>query len=114
MTEAVFQRQVIELALLCGWRVNHHRPTPAGRGRDRYTTATTVPGFPDLELWAPGRGVLYRELKTDTGRLSPEQHDVLTSLRAAGADVAVWRPSDWDEIRTTLRRPAARAESNHP
>jgi len=103
VTEAEFQRTVTEFAQLAGWRVMHHRPTPAGAHRPRWTTATTVPGWPDLTLFAPGRGVLYRELKTDAGRLSIDQRQVLAELAAAGADVAVWRPSDWSEIERTLR-----------
>lgn len=102
MTEAEWQQQVVDLARLSGWRVNHHRPTPAGRGRTRYTTATTVTGWPDLTLWRPG-ALLFRELKTDTGRLTTEQRQVLAELDAAGADVGVWRPADWPEIEATLR-----------
>lgn len=105
MSEAEWQQQVLELAALCGWRVNHHRPTPAGRGRDRWTTATTVVGFPDLLLFRPG-ALLFRELKTDKGRLSPEQRAVLAELEAAGANVGVWRPKDWDAICRELRCPS--------
>ena len=102
MTEAEWQQQVTDLAHLAGWRVNHHRPTPAGRDRTRHTTATTIPGWPDLTLFRPG-ALLFRELKTDTGRLSNEQRQVLGDLKAAGADVGVWRPRDFADVQRTLR-----------
>lgn len=52
------------------------------------------PGFPDVV--AVGRnGVLYRELKTATGRVTPMQRYWLDNLRVAGQDADVWRPCDW-------------------
>lgn len=51
-------------------------------------------GFPDLVVVGVG-GVLFRELKTRTGALRPEQNEVLYLLRKAGADADVWRPVDW-------------------
>jgi hypothetical protein len=51
------------------------------------------PGWPDDVLVGSG-GVLYRELKSETGTVSPEQSRVIGLLRAAGADVQVWRPRD--------------------
>jgi len=59
-------------------------------------------GFPDLVL--VGGRVLYRELKSMRGRTSDAQSAWLASLRAAGADACVWRPSDWDEIVVELGR----------
>lgn len=50
-------------------------------------------GFPDWVIIGVG-GVLWRELKTETGRLSSAQLRVSWLLRAAGQDYAVWRPSD--------------------
>jgi hypothetical protein len=51
------------------------------------------PGFPDLVL---GRGwrVIWRELKTEVGTMSPEQRAWGRLLVDAGQDFAVWRPRD--------------------
>lgn len=100
MSEAGFQEAVIQLAELTGWRCMHVRAVTDQRGRTR--TPTTTVGWPDVTLWRPDR-LMFRELKTEAGRVTVEQRDVLDSLAAAGADVAVWRPSQWDEIETTLR-----------
>jgi hypothetical protein len=38
--------------------------------------------------------VAFRELKSSSGRLRPEQSDWISRLRQGGADVDVWRPAD--------------------
>lgn len=103
--EADFQGQVVQLAGLAGWRTMHVRPAIGRRnGQAAWQTTTSVVGWPDLVLWSPRRGrVLFRELKTDAGRLTPQQAQVLDELAAAGADVGVWRPRDFDTIREELR-----------
>lgn len=50
-------------------------------------------GFPDWVI-AGSRRVLYRELKSEVGVLSPAQRLWRDQLVAAGADWAIWRPSD--------------------
>ena len=94
MTEKVFQQCVENLAVRAGWRCYH-----------TYDSRRSQPGFPDLVLVHAGRGLLlFRELKTQTGKLTPAQRHWLADLKAAGSDVAVWRPLDWhtDVIRRTL------------
>jgi VRR-NUC domain len=49
-------------------------------------------GFPDLVF--AGRWVMFRELKTEKGKLSEAQKEWLHALGLAGADVGVWRPTD--------------------
>jgi hypothetical protein len=48
-------------------------------------------GYPDLTICGPG-GVLFRELKTQRGKVTAEQREWLDALTAAGADAGVWRP----------------------
>ena len=47
--------------------------------------------------------VVWIELKSETGRLSPEQAAWIDALKAAGQEVYVWRPDQWPEIREVLR-----------
>lgn len=85
MTEKSLQAQVITTARTAGWLVYH-----------THDSRRSQPGFPDLVLVHPRRQlVLYRELKTERGRVRPEQRQWLTALAEAGADAGVWRPSDW-------------------
>lgn len=53
----------------------------------------TTKGLPDDLLIGPG-GLLFRELKRQDGKVSPEQAAMHAALAEAGADVATWRPSD--------------------
>lgn len=102
LTEAGFQAQIVELARITGWRTMHVRRS-IGKGR-KWTTSTSVTGWPDLALWKPGHFILA-ELKTETGKTTPQQQDIIESLRAAGIDTRIWRPTDWPEIQTTLTTP---------
>jgi len=87
MTEARFQSVVVAAAKREGWLVYH----------TKYSLGSS-PGYPDLHLVHPGRGLsMFRELKTETGKLSEHQQKWIEALRAAGADVDVWRPLDWFE-----------------
>lgn len=49
-------------------------------------------GFPDWEIW--GSEILHRELKTETGTLSPDQRKVGALITRAGGNWSVWRPRD--------------------
>ena len=57
----------------------------------------SVPGWPDLVL--VGNSIIFRELKSATGTLRPEQHDWRDVLCVAGADWAIWRPADLESGR---------------
>ncbi|MGA8330414.1 MAG: VRR-NUC domain-containing protein [Mycobacterium sp.] len=84
MTENDLLNSVMEL---CAWL-----QYPAYHTHD---SRRSVPGFPDLVIAIPGEKVLYRELKTDKGRISPTQAQWIEALTSSGADVGVWRVSDW-------------------
>ncbi len=81
-SEAEFLQAVRDLAKQLGWLIYHtHRSDRSEKG------------FPDLVLVRPPF-VLYRELKSEKGRLKPEQETWLHTLGEAGQDVGVWRPHD--------------------
>ncbi|GIV03679.1 MAG: hypothetical protein KatS3mg015_2509 [Fimbriimonadales bacterium] len=98
---------IIETARLLGWRVAHFRPARTSRGW-RTPVAGDGAGFPDLVLVGHGR-ILYREIKTERGRLRPEQTAWIAALREAGADAGVWTDEDWrlGAIESQLRAPSA-------
>ena len=85
MTEKQFQLQIVMAARANGWKVYH-----------TYDARRSEPGFPDLVLVRDR--VLYRELKTDTGRVSKAQQEWADALTKAGADFKVWRPRDLKTI----------------
>ncbi|MDP9476328.1 MAG: VRR-NUC domain-containing protein [Actinomycetota bacterium] len=93
LSEKAFQAQVVALARMQGWRVYH-----------AHDSRRSEPGFPDLCMVRSPR-VVYAELKTETGKLSPDQVCWLEELKACpGVETFVWRPSDWDEAREALTR----------
>lgn len=91
LTEQQLQQRVVDLARLRGWRVFHPHDS-------RHSEA----GWPDLALCRRGRLVLA-ELKTATGRVSPEQRAWLADLAACpGVEVHLWRPADWQTVQRVL------------
>lgn len=93
LTEKAFMAMVLKLARLCGWEVYH-----------THNSRRSEAGFPDLCLVHPRRGlVLFRELKTDKGKLTPAQCRWIDGLSDAGANVDVWRPQDWWAIEKLLK-----------
>lgn len=113
-TEAEFQRHVIALARSLGWGVPsstwqrtveeaaaYGQPAPDLDGlvfHPRFSVGSEA-GWPDLVLIRlRDQRVLFRELKSDRGRVSPRQTAVIGLLRAVGLDAGVWRPSDLDRI----------------
>ena len=70
--EALLQSKVIQLAKMNGFRVQHSRPVQQKDGK-WLTAIAGDPGFPDLVLAHKERGILFLELKSDTGKLSPGQ-----------------------------------------
>jgi hypothetical protein len=99
--EKAWQAQVIELALLYGWFVYH-----------TYDSRRSQPGWPDLVLARPTTGeLIFVELKTDVGRLSPAQRSWLRVLEDCNQEVHVWRPRDFEAVHARLKRPHAGAGS---
>ncbi|MDQ1053198.1 hypothetical protein QE394_001126 [Arthrobacter sp. SORGH_AS 212] len=85
MSEREFQAIVVEVARLHGYELAYHT----------HDSRRSAPGFPDLVLVSTRRvRVLFRELKTDKGRVSPDQRTWIDGLTAAGMDAGVWRPAD--------------------
>lgn len=108
MTEAQFQRTVIEAAQHLGWLCYH-----------THDSRRSQEGFPDLVLVRDR--VLFVELKTDKGKLTFSQQTWRLKITAAlerwlrdhatqGTDYDVdpfahyvWRPADWPRVEEVLR-----------
>lgn len=99
ISEAEWKRHVISIATLCGWKCCHVSPAMTKRGK--WTTPTSVKGWPDWCMYRPG-DFLFAELKSDIGVLSVEQNAVLADLKAAGVDVYCWAPRDREHVERRL------------
>lgn len=96
LTEKAFQRQVVELAKLLGWRCYHP-----------FLSKWSERGFPDLTL-VRGQRLVFAELKTDHGKVSSFQAEwqgllAEVSRGNPGVEVYLWRPADFDAIQAALR-----------
>jgi hypothetical protein len=112
MTEAAFQRQVIDLARFRGWRVAHFRKVRVQRKNGQVYWETPVAadgeGFPDLEL-VRGRRLIKAELKSaravrkTRGKGRSEAQELWrAAYLAAGIEYYTWEPADWPEIERVL------------
>lgn len=100
MLEADFQKQVVELAHLFGWKVHHTRPAILPGGK--WATHGIDPGFPDLVMAHPSHGIIIAELKSQKGRISEAQLEWAIALRES-VKVRFWRPSDLADIIQLLK-----------
>ncbi len=92
VTERDWQRQVLDLADLLGWKCYH-----------TWLSARSCPGFPDLVLVRSGRLVMA-ELKGTRGKLTHAQAEWLQLLDTVeGVEVYTWRPEDLGEVVRVLR-----------
>ena len=97
LSEADFASLVVELAIIRGWRYAHF--LPAQRSGRWMTAMDGHIGFPDY-VFARNGQVLFRELKTQHGRVTPGQKGWGAHL---GELFKIWRPSDWADIQLELR-----------
>ena len=92
ITERDLTGYVRDLARTFGWLRYH-----------TWSSQHSPAGFPDEVLVRAPR-LIFAELKSETGRLRPEQETWLEALRAVpGLEVYMWRPADMDAIAEVLR-----------
>jgi hypothetical protein len=117
LTEADFQRQVLDLLAVFGWqRWVHFRPAQTSRGWR--TPFTGHPGFPDIVAVRPvsrqagafpdGAGGAWRmvalELKAGRNKPTIDQVDWIASLDAVpGVEARIMYPEQLDELVELLR-----------
>ncbi len=94
MNEAALQQLLTDAAELNGWLVFHDNDS-----------RRNAAGFPDLVLVKPPR-VLFLELKSEIGRVRPEQHVWMDALmRSDTIASAIVRPDHADQIIKYLQDP---------
>lgn len=90
ITEKEWQAQIVALARTLGWNGAYHT----------YDSRRSASGFPDLVLVR--ERVVYIELKSEPGKLSPAQKQWIGWLLEAGAEVYIARPRDLEALGTAL------------
>lgn len=106
-SEEQLQDHVCQLLDAGGWTWHHETDSRRSKA-----------GFPDLVMLHPRWGVLlWRELKSEKGRVRPDQQRWLDDLVTSGQDASVWRPRDVVSgvvQSTLLARPGQRPTSPEP
>lgn len=106
-SEANFEDWVVRMAErygFCGFHVRHSAASVRGVHTGRQHKHIDAYGWPDWIFYREGGPILYRELKSDIGIVTLQQKLTHQRLSLAGANVAVWRPSDEQLILKTFRR----------
>ena len=87
VSEKALLSGVMKLARLKGWLAYH-----------THDSRHSPSGFPDLVLVRDGQ-IVFVELKTRKGSLSPSQSQWIDALRkcAGAVQTYVWRPADWKD-----------------
>ena len=99
VTERDLREQVRDLCKLFGWKIYFS-----------WTSIHSPRGFPDLVLANPEqKRVIFAELKSDKGTVTPYQQEWLDALEACGQEVYLWRPSDIENIARLLKQETAGA-----
>ena len=102
LTERMWQNKVEQMAILQGWKVFHpsvHQVRPG-------VFKTDGVGFPDLVLAHRTKGLIFAELKLETGKLSTGQVIWANAIQP-WCEHYVWRPSQEDLIAERLSRTGA-------
>lgn len=105
ISERVFTSQVIRLAQFYRWRVAHFRSAWTNKG---YRTPVQGDGKGFFDLVLVRDYVIFAELKSDVGKLEPEQEkwaNLVSAIAEARPGIAcyVWRPKDYDSIMEILK-----------
>lgn len=94
ITEAEFLMQVRQLARVLHWRDYH-----TGDSR------RSPHGFPDLTLVSVRqRRIVFAELKSETGKVTPAQQEWISDLIEAGQEAYIWKPSEYEDIVAILKQ----------
>lgn len=94
--------RLIKLSGACALHIRYSQGVLQGAHGPRSSDHDDASGFPDLVIVHPDRGVLWRELKREKGRMDANQRRWGELLTAAGQNWDVWRPSDERRILAEL------------
>ena len=101
-SERSFQQSVLYWARIRGWKVCHFHDSRRQVRPGQFVGDADAAGYPDLTL-CRGTRLMFAELKAETGKVTVTQQEWIEGLRLTGAEVHVWKPSDWPVIEETLR-----------
>ena len=99
ISEEDFQKAVCGFAVASGYLVHYQRRS-GFIGKDGTWKGSGPAGFPDVVLAKENRNPIFIELKTERGRIRPDQVEWMETLGAVYH--RLWRPRDARDIITEL------------
>jgi hypothetical protein len=95
ITERELSQSIVNAARELGWKVYR-----------TWNSIHSPKGFPDLTM-VRGDRLIFAELKTDAGKVTPDQQSWLDALNVSGrCEVYLWRPADLEAAyKILLTRP---------
>jgi hypothetical protein len=104
-SEEDFQKKVIDLSHMNGYRVAHFRKARKKNGDWITPVSADGKGWLDLVLVNGDKGdIIFAELKSEKGKMTKEQEEWFIRLSKCSKSVYCWKPSNWDEIIRRLNR----------
>lgn len=95
MTERELSQALVNAARTMGWKVYR-----------TWNSINSPKGFPDLTMVRNSR-LIFAELKTDSGKVTPDQEEWAGALVASGrCEYYLWRPADLEAAYKILLTPA--------
>ena len=97
VTEADLREQVRDLCKLFGWDMKF-----------TWSSIHSPKGMLDLLLInREQKRVIFAELKSEKGKMTPEQQETFDELQACGQECYLWRPGDIESIASLLKQEIA-------
>ena len=93
--------RLVRTAGRCAFHIRYSQGVLQGAHGPRSSDHDDASGIPDLVIVGGGE-ILYRELKTERGRVDPAQRRWGTTLLENSGNYGIWRPSDEARIRAEL------------
>ena len=102
-SEADFQSWVTDMLLTYGWRQIFEDLPLRKCACGRCNPPPRKRGHPDLEI-VRGERLMFMELKSEKGKVQPEQREVIAALRdVKDVHAGIYRPIDRDHLQDLLR-----------
>jgi len=93
LPESIYQPQIVSMAHALGWSMIYHPHYSVG----------SDPGYPDLTLVHPRKGVCWLEVKGPKPTIYERQVEWLEALQAAGQQAYLVYPGDYDAVARLLQ-----------
>ncbi len=103
ITEADLEGWLLDLCQVTGWHAVHFRPAMLRSGKWVTPVSGEGKGYPDWSLFKPGHYPVLVELKSEDGKLRPEQTAWGVILKQCkGVRYILLRPSNHEELEQIL------------